>query len=660
MLKTDERSKKEYLYRTYASFLGKCIGVRLGAPVENWSHEDIINRYPLCDSYPVDYDIFAADDDTNGPLFFSRAIDDYDEISAENIGSTFLNYLGEHQGFFWWGGYGVSSEHTAYDNLMEGIKAPLSGSYKTNGRMIAEQIGGQIFSDCWGYVSGYDPELAKQLAIKASSVTHDLNGIQGGIFVAVAICLAYQMNDIYEVIDRTLEYLDPEMEYYKVAKDIIRFHHGEPEDDRICLAYIHEHYGYDRYPGTCHIIPNMALMMMAMLYGSNDFDKTMIMLNEAGWDTDCNCGNVGSIMGALLGLEGIGRKWIDPINDIVNCSSAIGCLNIQSISDAAMMFTKMAYRLKGLSIDDSDMFELPYATKGIRCNEGKIECTDSHLHVSSPDIYKYVYYLKDDIYDARYDPQFSPIIEPGDEISLDIHSDQPLKLSLYVIDCEGRYHHENHLTDADQTIIWKIPSYANMVINKAGIKADGDYFIKDIRIKRKAKLEYLFDRDYPIDRLGPRYEKDYMNNIRAFVKHSGDWNIEDHLVGRSVEHGLISTGNYGNEYRCIEWRFIPEKGRKHLLVFNMKGYLNYWAAGIDDGRLVLIRKDVEEKMVRYHDLEFEYDREHLLKMIDNEKGLSVFVDDEEYLFDKMKLTDLIGIYLGEDCINTTLSIKTYI
>jgi hypothetical protein len=57
---------------------------------------------------------------------------------------------------------------------------------------IAEQIGGQIFSDCWGYVSGYDPKIAKELAIKASSVTHDENGIEGGIFVAVAICLAYK------------------------------------------------------------------------------------------------------------------------------------------------------------------------------------------------------------------------------------------------------------------------------------------------------------------------------------------------------------------------------------------------------------------------------------------------------------------------------------
>lgn len=658
MLKNDRGSRLRYLYTTYASFLGKCIGVRLGAPVENWTHEQIMDKYPDCDGYPVDYDVFAADDDTNGPLFFCRVIDDYDEISAENIGNSYLNYLCEHQGFFWWGGYGISSEHTAYDNLKNGIRAPESGSYKTNGKTIAEQIGGQIFSDCWGYVSGYDPDLAKQLAMKAASVTHDLNGIQGGIFVAVAICLAYQCDDIYEVIDRTLEYLDPEMEYYRVARDIISFYHEHPEDDRSCLEYIQKNYGYDRYPGVCHIIPNMAVMMMAMLYGNNDFDRTMIMLNEAGWDTDCNCGNVGSIMGALLGLEGIDEKWIVPINDIVNCSSAIGCLNIQSISDAAAMFTKMAYKLKGSNIDDFAMFELPYATKGIRCSEGKIQCSDSYLHVSSPDIYKYVYYLKDDIYDARYDPQFSPLIEPGDRIMLDVGSDSKINVSIYICDCSGSEYCQDHQISGDVTIEYRIPADPNMVINKVGIRSDGDYIIKDIRIERKPQITYRFDGGYPIDRLGPRYEKDYMENIRAFVKHSGEWSIEDGLTGRTNEHGLISTGNYGSRYRCLEWRFVPVKGKRHLLVFNMRGYLDYWAVGIDEGRLVLIRKDIEEKIIGSWMIEHLPESECSITITDDDDRLTICLDDERFISDRMELRDLFGIYLGEDCINRTVYLKT--
>ncbi|MBR0385965.1 MAG: ADP-ribosylglycohydrolase family protein, partial [Erysipelotrichaceae bacterium] len=208
---------RSYLETTYASWLGKNIGVRLGAPVEGWTHRQITEKYGHINGYVTDYDVFAADDDTNGPLFFVRCLLDKNNVTPEDVGDTFLNYIQEYSGFFWWGGPGVSSEHTAYENLRRGIKAPLSGSKRTNGTVSAEQIGGQIFSDCWGYVSGYDPVLAAGLAAKASSVTHDGNGIQGGIFVAVAICLAYQYEDIRQVIDEALEFLDHRMKYYRAC-----------------------------------------------------------------------------------------------------------------------------------------------------------------------------------------------------------------------------------------------------------------------------------------------------------------------------------------------------------------------------------------------------------------------------------------------------------
>ena len=176
-MKLTPEKRDEYLKKVYAAWLGKVIGVRLGSPVENWTSDQIMAKYPKEEGYLVDYDIYASDDDTNGPLFFVRALLDNETIDAETIGNTFLNYLQEYKGFFWWGGVGVSTEHTAYENLKKGIKAPLSGSREVNGLTMAEQIGGQIFSDCWGYVAGYDADRAKKLVAMASSVTHDGNGI---------------------------------------------------------------------------------------------------------------------------------------------------------------------------------------------------------------------------------------------------------------------------------------------------------------------------------------------------------------------------------------------------------------------------------------------------------------------------------------------------
>lgn len=63
------------------------------------------------------------------------------------------------------------------------------------------------------------------------------------------------------------------------------------------FEYIKANWGYDRYPGNCHIISNAAAMGFAMLYGEGDFDHTLNTCNMCGWDIDCN---VTSIMGDFV------------------------------------------------------------------------------------------------------------------------------------------------------------------------------------------------------------------------------------------------------------------------------------------------------------------------------------------------------------------------
>ena len=85
----------DYVERLYAGWLGKLIGIRHGAPIEGWLHERIAMAYGEIDHYLVDYKDFAADDDSNGPTFFLRALKDYtytESLTPEQIGLTWLNY----------------------------------------------------------------------------------------------------------------------------------------------------------------------------------------------------------------------------------------------------------------------------------------------------------------------------------------------------------------------------------------------------------------------------------------------------------------------------------------------------------------------------------------------------------------------------------------
>ena len=85
-------------------------------------------------------------------------------LRRRKSGQTWLNYLIEEQTVLWWGGMGNSTEHTAYLRLKQGYEPPYSGSVELNGKVVAEQIGAQIFIDGWALVAPGDPEFAADLA----------------------------------------------------------------------------------------------------------------------------------------------------------------------------------------------------------------------------------------------------------------------------------------------------------------------------------------------------------------------------------------------------------------------------------------------------------------------------------------------------------------
>ena len=362
--------------------MGKIIGIRLGAPVENWTAEKIAEVYGEIWDYPVDYNIFAADDDSNGPVFFVRSLKDSGhgaELTAQDVADALLNYAPCEHGFFWWGGYGVSTEHTAYLNLQKGIPAPLSGSILKNGSTMAEQIGGQIFIDAWGLVAPGNPDLAAKLARQAASVTHDRNGIYGGIFIAVCISAAFTGCTIREMLDAALSYIPEDSEYARTVREVRAFYEKEVSKDwRAAFRYVKEHFGYDRYPGWCHIIPNAAVIILALLYGEDDFTKTLCIGNMCGWDTDCNVGNLGTIMGIRKGLEGIDYdRWRKPVNDLLLCSGAVGSLNIMDVPYGAVYMAERAFELAGKELPESwrglvtdrtekSHFEFPGSTHAMR------------------------------------------------------------------------------------------------------------------------------------------------------------------------------------------------------------------------------------------------------------------------------------------------------
>jgi ADP-ribosylglycohydrolase len=321
----------DYEERVYAGVLGKIIGVYLGRPFEGWTIDRILTElgeiwYYVHDKR--DLPLIVTDDDITGTFTFLRALPDYGnsrDLTAAQIGRTWLNYLIEERTILWWGGLGNSTEHTAYLRLKSGIEAPRSGSIELNSKVVAEQIGAQIFIDGWAMVAPGDPELAADLARRAGSVSHDGEAIHGAQVLAAMEAQAFVESDIDKLIDTGLSFIPTDSVIARMIGDI-REWHAKDDDWRKGFGLLAANYGYDKYGGNCHMVPNHGLIVLSLLYGEDDFQKTLIIVNTCGWDTDCNSGNAGCLMGIKNGLAGIdaGPDWRGPVADQLYLPTADG------------------------------------------------------------------------------------------------------------------------------------------------------------------------------------------------------------------------------------------------------------------------------------------------------------------------------------------------
>ncbi|MDR1531430.1 MAG: ADP-ribosylglycohydrolase family protein [Clostridiales bacterium] len=633
----------DYAERCYAGWLGKLIGVRFGVPVEGWSYENIRKIYGRLDTYIDTYTkLFAADDDTNAPLALLSALYDYtytEDITPRQIGLALLNHAPYEHGFFWWGGYGKSTEHTAYINLRDGLPAPLSGSVEHNGAAVAEQIGGQIFIDPWGLIAPGDPHKAARYAAKAASVTHGGNGVYGGMFVAACIAAAFTERDIRKVLEAGLSVIPADCEYARMTRDIMALHSSDSISDwEQAFDFIRRYWGYDRYPGVCHIIPNSAVMVMSMLYGQGDFSRTLCICNMCGWDTDCNVGNVGAIMGVLVGLGGIDKRWRDRVGDAFAVSTVLGCRNFLDAPWCAAYIANLGYKIAGEEVPERWReflkpeglrchFEFPGSTHGLRAYAETTESSDLDCALIQTDedaasgtgalkavisplrggerfrICKRTHFRPEDFHDNRYDPAFSPLVYPGQavRVKLKSHSGHKFHAALYAIDGNS-----GTVARSEETAVggdwaglaWTIPAGTGVCIDEVGVSVSLDtgwdtaaaLLLDDLTVEGEA--------DYGIDFAQERVQvwNSLHMEISQFTCLRGIWTLEnDAMVGASPAFAEVYTGHA--EWRDIDFTgtvtplLMPRPDSRAGLGFRVQGAARGYCAALEAGKLRLMKNE---------------------------------------------------------------------
>ncbi len=648
----------DYEQRVYAGWLGKCIGVRFGAPLENWTYEEIRDNLGELDGYLREDAgrIFKPDDDTSLPMILIRAFEDYGvspSLSADQIAQTWLNYIGDQHGTLWWGGYGVSSEHTAYLNLAGGIPAPRSGSIAQNGAALAEQIGGQIFSDIWGLVAPNNPALAADFAERASSVSHDGNGIYGGRFIAALVSAAFTEADPRRLLEIGLEHIPSNSEYARVITAMMDFHGRAPHDWRQAFLYLKANFGYDRYPGVVHIIPNAGVIALALLYGGGDFSRSLQIANMAGWDTDCNVGNVGAILGVAVGLEGIEARWREPINDLLITASIIGTRNILTIPQCADLFSAIGRALTGEQPAPKPRYHFAYPgstsnfqASGVNGRVVELRQSPAHdaLQVSigklnkkgEVRVFTRTYYRPHELSGNYYEACFTPLIYPGQTAAAKVYlpegAPETITAALYVYDDNHQQAHQAAGTPLKpgewHDLTYTLPPLDDACLSEVGI------VVRNLGSPWEKGAIYLRQLDWsgiPSFVTTFACERPESGGISQWTRLRGYWRLEDGAYhGSGV--GLCETycGDMTWSDYTITAELTPLVGDYHMVNTRVRGARHSYAFGLSPhGKVALYKKDGDYREIASANFDWQLGARYMVQITAQGNRLSASVRDGE-------------------------------
>ena len=541
-----------------------------------------------------------------------------------------MNYIVKERSILWWGGAGNSTEHTAWLNLARGIPAPASGSIATNGATVAEQIGAQIFVDGWALVSPGNPAQAARLARAAGSVSHDGESVNAAVLWATMEAEAFRSRDVDHLLDTGLAHIPADSLIARLVADI-RGWVARNEDWEATRQRIEDQYGYDRYPGNCHVVPNHALMVMALLHAPDDFQRGQTIVNTSGWDTDCNAGNLGCLQGIMLGLDGLeaGPDWRGPVADRLLISTAEGGRSITDAAAVAIWLANLGRSLTGEAPLPAPKggapfhFTLPGSVQGFRplaagrlTGGVRVSGTGDALAIDlaalapggEASVTTPVFTPPEVRRMRTYELMACPRVYPGQTLTARLTAEPAMQ---GLVEARLRLRHydgkdELVALDAPEAtalppgrsvdLVWRIPDLGGQPVAEIGLvltaprgRAAGRVLLDRMSWEGTPELTLVRPAEG-----GDFWWRAWVNTAHLFSKHFR----QDFRISQDTGEGMILQGTRDWRDYAVEADMMLHLGNHGSLVFRAQGQRRFYAARLTrDGRLCIIRRRDEEETV---------------------------------------------------------------
>ncbi len=331
---TVTRSAQQWHNHLKGAWAGKIAGCLLGKPVECMSRNDIEQIQKQTGNLPLRGYLSAPDlaqlhpqgsfvnmemdrvskacwfdtlrgfcpwdDDTNYTVLSLKLIQEYGvDFTPEDVLLCWLKWLPLIST--------CTAERVAYRNAVNGMQPPETARCLNP---FSHMVGAQIRADFFGYINPGDPLRAAELAWRDASISHTGNGIYGEMFVAAMTAAALTAPTPEDVVLAGLSVVPPRSRLAADVNTILqRWRAGASWKDTV--DYIHRHYDEHSFYDWCSVLPNAMIVTASLLYGADDFARSICMAVESAFDTDSTAANVGSIVGLRIGFEAIPPYWYE-------------------------------------------------------------------------------------------------------------------------------------------------------------------------------------------------------------------------------------------------------------------------------------------------------------------------------------------------------------
>jgi ADP-ribosylglycohydrolase len=326
--------------RVHGAWLGRAAGCLLGKPVEKIPREGIEEIARATGNWPI-RGYFTArglpaetaerwpwnrrsaptslveniagmpeDDDLNFPILALDLLEQHGTaLTTDHVAEAWLAALPAGRVF--------TAERAAYRNILDARPVPETATHHNPFR---EWIGALIRADVHGWAHPGDVGAAARSAWIDARLSHTRNGLYGEMWAA-ALCAASLVED---TADAVLDAADAVVPPASRLAHAVRFGRDTGRalaDGRLTTAdaldALHAEFAGMHW---VHTLNNAALAACALQAHGRDFGAVVALAVAGGWDTDSVGATVGSVVGGLVGAEGIAAEWTTPLQDRIATS----------------------------------------------------------------------------------------------------------------------------------------------------------------------------------------------------------------------------------------------------------------------------------------------------------------------------------------------------